>query len=60
MRSTVTDDDRFAVGRRLKEDFDNGRHYYEMHGAALRSPGREAPSPSPAAPEWHRTSRFLG
>lgn len=57
---TVAEDNRFVVGRRLKEDFDNGRHYYEMHGATLRSPKRGLPRPSQTELEWHRTSRFLG
>jgi len=57
---TIDDGGRFAVGRRLKEDFDNGRHYYDMHGAVLRAPRRGSPPPSFAALEWHRNSRFLG
>jgi predicted restriction endonuclease len=32
---TVSTDGRFEVGRRLKEDFENGRHYYEMRGKPL-------------------------
>lgn len=57
---TVDDDRRFVVGNRLKEDFDNGRHYYEMHGQLVRPPRRGAPSPSPGQLEWHRNVRFLG
>lgn len=29
---TVTPDLRFEVSRRIKEEFDNGRHYYELMG----------------------------
>ena len=29
---TVTPDLRFEVSRRIKEEFDNGRHYYALHG----------------------------
>lgn len=57
---TIGEDNRLVVGRRLKEDFDNGRHYYDMHGATLRSPKRGMPSPSLAQLAWHRDSRFLG
>lgn len=57
---TVSEDNRFIVGRRLKEDFDNGRHYYEMHGQAIRPPRRGSPLPSRTELEWHRASRFLG
>jgi putative restriction endonuclease len=35
---TVSDDHRFEVSRRLKADFDNGRHYYDLHGMAVRPP----------------------
>jgi hypothetical protein len=29
---TVTPDLHFEVSRRIKEEFDNGCHYYELHG----------------------------
>ena len=35
---TVSGDGRFQVGRRLKEDFENGRHYYSMHGKPVAYP----------------------
>lgn len=53
-------DNRFVVSRRLKEDFDNGRHYYELHGTPLRTPKSSDALPSPVALEWHRQNRFLG
>jgi putative restriction endonuclease len=31
---TVSSDGKFEVGRRLKEDFENGKYYYAMHGQA--------------------------
>ncbi len=33
---TVSGDGHFEVGRRLKEEFENGRHYYSMHGKQTR------------------------
>jgi putative restriction endonuclease len=57
---TVSGDGRFEVGRRLKEDFENGRHYYEMHGKQLYLPSSPRQRPNIAALEWHQTSRFLG
>lgn len=57
---TMSNDFRFEVGRRLKEDFDNGRHYYEFHGQPLRLPKQPHERPSAAALEWHQTKRFLG
>src|SRR5690606_29695122 len=32
---TVTPEGRFEVGRRLREEFDNGRSYYPLHGATV-------------------------
>jgi putative restriction endonuclease len=57
---TVSEDGRFEVGRRLREHFENGRHYYAMHGRSVSPP--KDPSLGPAADqlEWHRTHRFLG
>lgn len=53
-------DNRFVVSRRLKEDFDNGRHYYELHGTSLRTPTLPDAAPSQTALEWHRQNRYLG
>ena len=57
---TVSSDARFEVSRRLKEDFDNGRHYYELHGTHVRSPEKGWSPPDDAALNWHRESRYLG
>jgi putative restriction endonuclease len=57
---TVTDTGRLEVGRRLKEDFENGRDYYAMHGRELAGPAKPNLRPSRAAIEWHQTKRFLG
>jgi putative restriction endonuclease len=35
---TVTPDLRFEVTRRIKEEFENGRHYYELHGKPISAP----------------------
>lgn len=57
---TVTDDLRFAVSERLKADFDNGRHYYEMQGRDVAPPMSGFPPPSQDALRWHRDNRYLG
>ncbi|MGP0093988.1 MAG: HNH endonuclease [Xanthobacteraceae bacterium] len=57
---TVSDDGRFEVGRRLKEDFENGRHYYAMHGQRLSLPLNSQQCPAREVLEWHQTNRFLG
>jgi putative restriction endonuclease len=57
---TVSTDGRFEVGRRLKEDFENGRHYYAMHGQLIRPPADGRHSPARESLEWHQSNRFLG
>jgi putative restriction endonuclease len=57
---SVDEDLRFVVSGRLKADFDNGRHYYDLHGTTLRKPAPRFPPPSAEALLWHRENRFLG
>lgn len=57
---TVSTDGRFEVGRRLKDDFENGRHYYAMHGQLIRPPADARDRPAREALEWHQANRFLG
>lgn len=57
---SVDEDRRFVVSRRLKEDFDNGKHYYDLHGTELRPPKLQGAAPAADALTWHRESRFLG
>jgi predicted restriction endonuclease len=57
---TVSTDGRFEVGRRLKNDYENGRHYYAMHGHSLSLPGDSLKRPAREALEWHQSNMFLG
>ena len=57
---TVDKDLRFVVSGRLKADFDNGRHYYDLHGTTLQSPILASVLPSSSSLEWHRHNKFLG
>ena len=43
-----------------KADFDNGRHYYDLHGTTVRPPQYEDAMPSAGALTWHREHRYLG
>ena len=56
---TVTPSRHFEVSRRIKEEFDNGRHYYELHGLPIEPPERPQHAPDPAALTWHNEHRFL-
>lgn len=57
---TVSEDHRFEVSNRLKADFDNGRHYYDLHGSVVRAPQRGYTPPAAEALRWHREHRYLG
>ena len=57
---TVSEDQHFEVSHRLKTDFDNGKHYYDLHGTRLRAPLAHFPAPAPDALRWHREHRYLG
>jgi putative restriction endonuclease len=58
---TVTDDLRREVSRRIKEDFDNGEHYYTLHGNRLVNvPRRRVDRPSTEFIRWHNQNQFLG
>jgi putative restriction endonuclease len=50
---TVTPDYRVEVSRRLKDEFDNGKEYYAMHGRTILLP--DAPSFRPSSEQliWH-------
>ncbi len=56
---TVTPDYRFRVSERLREDFDNGKVYYDHEDQKIWMPGAPFPPPDRAALEQHATTRFL-
>ena len=49
----------FVVSKRIKEEFENGREYYSLHGKKIAEPAEERYRPSRMALEKHR-SLFLG
>ena len=55
---TVTPDLRLEVSRRLKEEFDNGKAYYEMAGRRIVVPANPHWQPSRGALEWHAEHVF--
>jgi putative restriction endonuclease len=57
---TVTPDLHFEESRRIKEEFDNGRHYYDLHGQPVRVPQEAGQQPDPSALGWHNEHRFGG
>lgn len=57
---TITPDHRFEVSRRIREEFENGRHYYELHGSSVTIPSIASQQPDRSALAWHNSSRYLG
>lgn len=57
---TVTPDYRVEVSRRIKEEFDNGKEYYGLHGNRVLLP--ETPSYRPSAEDlsWHNGRVYRG
>lgn len=57
---TVTPDLDFEVSRRIKEEFENGRHYYALHGHRISAPEDPSLQPDPNALSWHNEHCFRG
>jgi putative restriction endonuclease len=57
---TVSEDHRFEVSRRLKEDWENGRDYYALHGQEIRLPASAEGRPDPTLLRWHAENLYLG
>jgi putative restriction endonuclease len=57
---TVTPDLKFEVSRRIREEFDNGKHYYALHGQRIIVPDNVGQRPDPGALTWHNEHCFKG
>ncbi|HET6380393.1 MAG TPA: HNH endonuclease [candidate division Zixibacteria bacterium] len=55
---TVTPSLKLRVSRRIREEYENGRDYYALDGAALRPPAPPNPPPSREFLEWHADTVF--
>ena len=55
---TIDESHRFDVSPKLKEDYENGRHYYALRGQKVRLPDNDAFMPTPAALQWHHENRW--
>ena len=55
---TVTPDLDFEVSVRIKEEFENGKHYYALHGKRILTPQDAARRPDPDALRWHNENCF--
>lgn len=57
---TINPELRFEVSPRIREEFENGRHYYELHGQRIQVPRALRSQPDPAALMWHNEHCFRG
>jgi putative restriction endonuclease len=56
---TVTPEHRLEVSARLKQDFDNGKSYYPLHGHGVTLPRSLADRPDSEQLAWHNENVFL-
>jgi putative restriction endonuclease len=57
---TVSPDLRFEVSKRIKEEFENGRDYYQLHGRSISPPLSSSYSPNAVALAWHNQNQYRG
>jgi putative restriction endonuclease len=57
---TISPDMKFEVSRRIKEEFENGRHYYALHGQTIADPTNPRSRPQRSALIWHNENLFRG
>ena len=56
---TVTKNFQVEVSNRIKEEYENGREYYALHGRKLYIPENPKYLPNSEYIEWHN-SKFIG
>jgi putative restriction endonuclease len=57
---TVTSNLSVEVSRKIKEEFENGKDYYRLHGSTIRTPANSLDRPARASLDWHNEHVFLG
>jgi putative restriction endonuclease len=57
---TIAPSYRFEVSRKIKEEFENGRDYYAMHGTTVRLPTNPQNRPSTDYLKWHNEIKYRG
>jgi len=57
---TVAPDLRFNVSGKIKEEFENGRDYYKLHGQPIAQPISPTWKADPLSLAWHNEQRYLG
>lgn len=57
---TVTPDLHFEVSRRIRDEFENGKEYYRLHGQTITAPESAVGRPDASELIWHNDHRFKG
>ena len=57
---TITPNLHIEVSRRIKDEFDNGEHYNQLHGKTIQSPSRLIDRPSNEFIQWHNENVYRG
>jgi putative restriction endonuclease len=57
---TVTPKFHFEVSHRIREEYENGKHYYALHGERIFIPERIDQRPDAGALNWHNEHCFKG
>jgi putative restriction endonuclease len=57
---TVAPDYHFEVSKRIKEEFENGRDYYALHGRTIYVPDDSSAKPNKEFVSWHNQNIFVG
>jgi HNH endonuclease len=57
---TVSPAMRFEVSSKIREEFENGRHYYALHGQPIATPKTLIHRPDAGALSWHNEHVYKG
>jgi putative restriction endonuclease len=57
---TVARDFRFEVSKKIKEEYENGREYYALHGRQVLTPSKQIHQPDRQLLSWHSENIFKG
>jgi putative restriction endonuclease len=57
---TISPDLKFEVSRKIREEYENGRYYYSLHGTNIRLPDDPIRRPDQSALIWHNENRYKG
>jgi putative restriction endonuclease len=57
---TITPDMKFEVSKKIREEYENGRYYYSLHGTEITRPENPSRWPDQSALVWHNETLFKG